>query len=61
MRFLIVGRLTENRPTGILAQICVKPRKSNVSGLPSSEGGRLGPRQVQDAARHGCDVQLPGV
>ena len=35
MRFLIVMRLTQNRPFRDLAQMCVNPRKSDVSGLPS--------------------------
>ena len=34
IRFAIVIRRTQNRPLPALAQMCVKPRKSNVSGLP---------------------------
>ena len=34
IRFEIVMRLIQNRPFLDLAQMCVKPRKSNVSGLP---------------------------
>jgi hypothetical protein len=34
IRFEIVIRFTQNRPFPVVAQMCVKPRKSNVSGLP---------------------------
>src|SRR6266536_455388 len=40
IRFEIVIRLTQNRPLFDLAQMCVKPRKSNVSGLPSPRPAR---------------------
>ena len=33
-------RRTQKRPSLILAQMCVKPRKSNVSGLPSPRARR---------------------
>src|SRR4029077_20866590 len=35
MRLRIVLRLTVNRPNLFFPLMCVKPRKSNVSGLPS--------------------------
>jgi hypothetical protein len=34
MRFAIVTRLIQNVPFRDLAQMCVNPKKSNVSGLP---------------------------
>ena len=33
-RFEIVNRRNPNRPSLVFPQICVNPRKSNVSGLP---------------------------
>ena len=38
IRFEIVIRLSQNRPLLDFAQMCVKPRKSNVSGLPRALG-----------------------
>ena len=35
LRFETVMRRTQKRPSRIFAQICVKPRKSNVSGFPA--------------------------
>ena len=35
MRLRIVLRLTVNRPNLFFPLMCLKPRKSNVSGLPS--------------------------
>ena len=37
-RFAIVMRLIQNVPVRDFAQMCLKPRKSNVSGLPRSSG-----------------------
>jgi hypothetical protein len=34
IRFEIVTRLTQNRPFFGFSHMCVKPKKSNVSGLP---------------------------
>jgi hypothetical protein len=53
IRFEIVIRFSQNRPFPDFAQMCVKPRKSNVSGLPSPWAalGWAGPRGVQGAAR----------
>jgi len=39
-RFEIVMRLTQNRPPLDVAQMCVKPRKPDVSGLPSPRAFR---------------------
>jgi hypothetical protein len=41
IRFEIVIRRTQNRPFFDVAQMCVKPRKSNVSGLPSPRAARF--------------------
>ena len=41
IRFEIVIRLTQNRPLFDFAQMCVKPRKSNVSGLPRPRAARF--------------------
>src|SRR6266516_111230 len=38
IRFEIVIRFSQNRPFPDFAQMCVNPRKSNVSGLPSPRG-----------------------
>ena len=35
IRFVMVLRLHQKRPSFVLPQMCVKPRKSNVSGLPT--------------------------
>ena len=40
-RFFIVCRRTVKRPFLVFAQMCVKPRKSNVSGSPSPRRARL--------------------
>ena len=41
IRFETVIRRTQNRPSRILAQMCVKPRKSNVSGFPRPRACRF--------------------
>src|SRR5215472_1340879 len=40
IRFEIVIRLTWKRPVPVFAQMCVKPRKSNVSGFPAPRAAR---------------------
>ena len=51
-RFEIVIRRTQKRPSLILAQMCVKPRKSNVSGLPSPRAATRGREATElDQAR----------
>jgi hypothetical protein len=47
IRFETVTRFTQNRPFHDFPQICVKPRKSNVSSLPK-------PCWVPWAARWSC-------
>ena len=41
IRFEIVIRFNQNRPFFVVAQMCVKPRKSNVSGFPSPRAARF--------------------
>jgi len=41
MRLRVVVRRTMNRPNPFFPLMCLKPRKSNVSGLPSPLGGML--------------------
>jgi hypothetical protein len=41
IRFLTVNRLSAKPPLLVLAQACVKPRKSNVSGRPRPRSCRL--------------------
>jgi hypothetical protein len=41
IRFEIVMRRTQKRPSRIVAQICVKPRKANVSGFPTPRACRF--------------------
>jgi hypothetical protein len=41
IRFAIVIRLIQNRPLLDFPQMCVKPRKSNVSGLPRPRPARF--------------------
>ena len=41
IRLAIVIRLSMKRPFLVFAQQCVKPRKSNVSGLPRPRRARL--------------------
>jgi hypothetical protein len=42
IRFEIVMRLSQNRPLFDVAQMCVKPRKANVSGFPGLLGAQTG-------------------
>ena len=39
--FLLVTRLSLNRPFLVFAQMCVRPRNSNVSGLPVAAPGSI--------------------
>lgn len=54
IRFEIVMRLSQNRPVLDFAQMCVKPRKSNVSGLPR-------PRLARSRAGVGPELDQPGL
>ena len=40
IRFEMVMRLSQNRPPLVFPQMCVKPRKSNVSGFPTPRAAR---------------------
>ena len=53
IRFEIVMRLIQNRPLFDFAQMCVKPRKSNVSGLPRPGPTGRGPGEPPELDQPG--------
>src|SRR5215472_11419694 len=58
MRLRIVLRLTVNRPSLFFPLMCVKPRKSNVSGLPSPLRLRFSSANLPNSIRRvlsGCN------
>ena len=58
IRFAIVIRRTQNRPVLVFPHMCVKPRKSNVSGFPTPRSPAPGRHAARTRSAGSCRVQL---
>ena len=61
IRFLMVMRRSQKRPSLVFPQMCVKPKKSNVSGLPRPRSDRFWAAKRPNSMRRvlsGCSSRL---